>query len=88
MCSLSVSGKLFTKARYNVNVTILMAGKDHDPAESTAKDRHEDSYSFRTSPASFSYPKNPDSIAPAYSLIKKILRQGKRTQKHGKIKIL
>ena len=36
----------------------LDGGKDHDPAESTAKDRHEDSYSLRTSPASFSSQKS------------------------------
>ena len=70
---LSVSGKLFTKAPYNVNVTIL--GGKLGSAESTAKDRHEDSYSLNR--PSFSYPKNPDSIASAYSSNKKILRQGK-----------
>ena len=49
----------------------LDGGKNKDPAESTAKDRHEDSYSLRKSPASFSYPKNPESIASAYSRNKK-----------------
>ena len=49
----------------------LDGGKNKDTAESTAKDRNEDSYSLRTSPASFSYPKYPESIASAYSRNKK-----------------
>ena len=45
----------------------LEEGRNEDTAESTIKDRHEDSsYSLRKSPASFSYPRNPDSITRAY----------------------